>query len=70
MKFIANNYKSSDLFRFIRQGLGLTQKQLAEQLGISKRSIEKYEHGLNNYNFELLLKLAKKNNLKIVIESK
>ena len=70
MKIVANDYKTNETLYFIRQGLGLTQKELAELIGISKSSIEKYEYGTVNYNFEVLIKIAKKANLNIIIETK
>lgn len=68
MKLIANNYKPNETFKFIREGLGITQEELAKKIDISKSSIEKYEYGTNNYTFETLIKIAKKYNLKITIE--
>lgn len=69
MKIVANDYKSNEIFKFIRQGLDLTQEELAQKSKISKSSIEKYEYGTVNYTFETLIKLAKIYNLKITIES-
>lgn len=69
MKIDAKKYKANDVFKFIRQGLNLTQEELAKELKISKSSIEKYEYGTVNYTFETLLKIADKYNLKITIES-
>ena len=45
MKIIANNYKANETFKFIRQGLDLTQDELAKNIKASKSSIEKYEYG-------------------------
>lgn len=70
MKIIANNYKANDTFKFIRQGLDLTQEELANNVKISKSSIEKYEYGTVNYTFETLLKIADKHGLNIIIETK
>lgn len=69
MRINAKKYKTNDILKFIRQGLDLTQEELAKQTGISKSSIEKYEYGTVNYTFETLLKIAKKYNLNIIIES-
>ncbi len=69
MKLNANNYKSNELLRFIREGLNLTQEELAKNINISKSSIEKYEYGTVNYTFETLLKIAKAYNLNIYIEN-
>ncbi len=69
MKIIANNYKANETFKFIRQGLNLTQEEIAKNIKASKSSIEKYEYGTVNYTFETLLKIAKKYNLTITIEN-
>lgn len=70
MKIKTSDYKTNEIFKFIRQGLGLTQKQLAEDIKISKSSIEKYEKGLDNYTFETLVKIAKEYDLEIIIQNK
>jgi Helix-turn-helix. len=70
MKFIANNYKANELLKFLRQGLELSQKEIAQQTNMSKSSIEKYEKGIVPYDFELLMMIAKKNNLIITIETR
>ena len=70
MKIIANNYKANETLKFLRQALDLTQEELAKKVNISKSSIEKYEYGTVNYTFETLLKIAKKCDLEIIIESK
>ena len=48
----------------------VTQEELAKNIKASKSSIEKYEYGTVNYTFETLLKIAKKYNLNIIIETK
>lgn len=70
MKLIANYYKANETFKFLRQGLDLTQEELAKNIKASKSSIEKYEYGTVNYTFETLLKIAEKYNLNIIIETK
>ncbi len=70
MKIKTSDYKTNEIFKFIRQGLGLTQKQLAEDIKISKSSVEKYEKGLDNYTFETLVKIAKEYDLEIIIQNK
>ena len=70
MKINANNYKSNETLKFIRQALDLSQDELAKSINISKSSIEKYEYGTVNYTFETLLKIAQKYNLEIIIQSK
>lgn len=68
MKINVKDYKTNEVFKFIRQGLDLTQEELAKETGISKSSIEKYEYGTVNYSFETLVNIAKKYNLNITIE--
>ncbi len=70
MKFRANDYKTNELIKFLREGLGLTQKEMAKRADLHKSSIEKYEAGIMNYSFETLLKIAEKHNLEIIIQSK
>lgn len=69
MKINATKFKTNEIFKFIRQGLDLSQEELAKSIGASKSSIEKYEYGTVNYTFETLVKIAKKNNLRIIIET-
>ena len=70
MKIKANDYKPNEIFKFIRQGLNLTQEELAKKIKISKSSIEKYEYGTVNYTFETLIKIANTFNIDIIIEKK
>jgi len=42
----------------IRQSKNLTQKQLAELIGISERGIQNYEMGVRKPNFDIIIKLA------------
>lgn len=68
MKFDAKDYETNDTFKFIRQGLSLTQKELAKEINIGKSSIEKYESGKVDFTFATLVKIAKKYNLSIIIK--
>lgn len=69
MKLNAKNYKANETLKFIRQGLNLTQEELAKKIGVSKSSIEKYEYGTCNFTFETLLKIADKCHLSVIIET-
>lgn len=42
----------------IRQSKNLTQKQLAELIGISERGIQNYEMGVRKPNFDIIIALA------------
>ena len=70
MKINVKGYKPNEIIKFIREGLNLTQGELAKELHISKSSIEKYEYGVVNYTFETLMKICQKYNLEITIETK
>lgn len=70
MKIIANNYRANEVFKIIREYTGKTQKQFGEDINRSKTAIQYYEYGQRNFDFELLLEIAKKENLIITIESK
>ncbi len=59
MKIICNDFKPNEIIKMIRENAGKTQAEFGKQL-----------NGLRNYDFELLLQIAKKENLIITIESK
>ena len=44
--------------KVLRQAKGLTQKQLALQLGISKSVVSSYENGFRYPSFDVLIKIA------------
>ena len=70
MKLNVKDYKSNEIIKFIREGLNLTQEQMAKDVGISKSSIEKYEYGTVNYTFETLIKIAQEYDLDVIISTK
>lgn len=70
MRIIANNYKANEVFKMIRENSGKTQKSFGEEINRSAHAIQYYEYGERNFDFELLLKIAEKENLNIIIEDK
>lgn len=71
MKIIANNYKNHEVFKIIREWTGLTQTELAKELGRKSRDgITKIETGENDFYFETLMKIIKKHNMIMTIEKK
>ena len=70
MKINAKEYKPNELIKIIREGLNLTQEQLAKDINISKSSLEKYEYGTVNYTFETFIKICFKYDLDIIISTK
>ena len=51
--------KLNDIIRTRRQALGLTQEQLARQLGVSAPAVNKWERNLNYPDITLLPALAR-----------
>ncbi len=70
MEIKANNYKSNEILKFIRQNANITQATLAEKLGKSKNWVKNNEQGLNRYFFEDLIKIANICNVEIIIREK
>lgn len=69
MKIIANNYEEKEVFKIIREWTGLTQEELAKELGYSNyHTIKQIERGVNKYTFQKLMDIAKKHNIKIILE--
>ena len=70
MKFRANDYNKGEILKIIRQSTNLTQKEFAEKMGKSTRTIEDYESGIVNYNMQFLKDVAKQFNFDIIIKRK
>ena len=70
MKVNIKEYDKGDIMRFIRQCTGLTQRDFAKVMGKSKRTIEDYEAGKQNYNIDFLKEIAQKFNIIIYFENK
>ena len=70
MEFKANKYKPSETFKFIRQCSGVTQKELAKQMGKSLYWVKKNEQDVTRYYFEDLLKMANLFDIEIIIRKK
>ena len=69
LKIIANNYKANEIIKMIREYTGKTQKEFGKNIKRTRNAIQTYEYGTRNYDFELLLEIAKKENLIITISS-
>lgn len=53
-----NQQKIGVLLKELRKEKNLTQAELAEKLGVSKRSISRWENGMTMPDFDLLIELA------------
>ncbi len=70
MEFKANDYKTNEILKFIRQNADITQEQLAKALKKSKNWVKNNEQGLNRYYFEDLIKVANICNVDIIFKEK
>lgn len=70
MKIVANDYRANEIIRMIRENSGKTQEEFGRMINKSRNAVQYYEYGQRNYDFELLLEIAKKENLIITIETK
>lgn len=52
--------KIGQFLKQLRRGQGLTQEQLAEALGVSNRSVSRWETGVSLPDFDILLLLAER----------
>lgn len=70
MEFKANDYKANEVFKFIRQSTGKTQKEFSAEVGKSLNWVKNNEQNISRYFFEDLLKIAKLYNIEIIIKKK
>lgn len=61
-----NQKKIGQFIKELRKSKDLTQEQLAEVLGVSSRSISRWENGINMPDFDIVIQLA--NFFQITIE--
>ena len=59
-----------EVVRFIRENAGVTQKEFANSLNLSKKTIEGYEYGTINYSFEMFMKICNKYGMEVIVQSK
>lgn len=50
--------KFGHFLKELRKGKGITQEQLSEMLGVSNRSISRWENGVNMPDFDLVIELS------------
>ena len=54
-----NQQKVGRFLKTLRSEKSITQEELAEKLGVSNRSISRWENGITMPDFDLLIELAK-----------
>lgn len=70
MKLNVKDYTRGETIKIIREWTTLTQKEFAQRIGKSKRTIEQYEAGTVNYGIDVLKKISKEFNIDIIFEKK
>ncbi len=70
MRLIANNYNEKDVFKIMREWSGLKQSEFAENLGVSRMTVQSYERGVRRYTFETLMKVADMYGYNVIIQKK
>lgn len=70
MQLRANDYKTKDIARIIREWTELSQKDFANTLHKSKRTIEAWEYGETTMNLRTFLEIAKKHNIEVILRKK
>lgn len=53
-----NQKKIGNFFKELRKEKGVTQEQLSEYLGVTNRTISRWENGVNMPDFDLIIKIA------------
>ena len=56
-------YKISDRLTELRSAKGFTQKELATRLGVSDKTVSKWENGISEPDLTMLIKLAELYNI-------
>ncbi len=70
MEFKANKYQPNEVFKFIRQCAGVTQKELAEKMNKSIYWVKKNEEDVTRFYFEDLIKMADLYDIEVIIRKK
>lgn len=70
MRVVANKYEEKDIMKILREWSGKNQPDFGASIGLSGMTIQGYERGIRKYNFETLMKVAKKYGYTITIEKK
>ncbi len=66
---ICNTFNSKDIIKIIRKYSNMTQKEFGNLINKSYKSIQNYEYGVREYDFQLLLSICKKLNLEVIVHN-
>lgn len=70
MRVNLKDYGRGPFIRFIRESMGMTQKEFAELLKKTERTIQGYEASDINYTIDVLEEIVKNTNVNIIAETK
>lgn len=70
MKLNVKDYQNNDVVRILREYSSMTQKEMAEKLNKSVRSVQRYESGKHKVDFSLIRDICELCDLTLTIESK
>ncbi len=69
MQISWRRYGKANFMRFLREATGLTQRELAEFLKVTERTIQNYESGKTNFNSDKIEKIIEKFDLDIIVRA-
>jgi len=70
MKVLCNKYETKDIVKFMRDCSEKTQTEFAKDLNKKRGWTAKLESGITNITLKDFIKLANKNDIEIIIQSK
>ena len=70
MQLKANDYKPKEIVKIIREWTELTQKEFADSIHRSRKTIEAYEYGKVNVSLATFLKICKTHDIEIIVRKK
>lgn len=70
MKLNLKDYANKDVIKFLREYGSMTQKDLANHLKKSVRTVQRYEKGDIGIDLETIRSICQLNDLNLIIESK
>lgn len=66
----ATDYEPKEIYKFIRQSINKTHKEIAQQLNKSTDWSKSNENGRQNYKFKDILDICRKNNIEMLLVEK
>lgn len=68
MQIIANDYRSNEILKMVREYLGYDKIKFGKILNKSRYAIMYYESGTRNFDFKLFLNVLKLNDLNFILK--